>query len=187
MQRASDQSAVFCLCEKKHHSKSRFNHQEVLMRSAMHWLSVLWIAAGLLEAKSRARDLGAPFEGSPGPSNAITDVRGVEVGHTTLIRGDGPLRVGQGPVRTGVTIILPRGKRSKDPVFAGWFSLNGNGEMTGTTWVEESGFMEGPMAITNTHSVGVVRDALIDWQKPGMAFFSNLSRCRWSPRRSMAG
>jgi L-aminopeptidase/D-esterase-like protein len=96
--------------------------------------------------------------------NAITDVKGVEVGHTTLIRGQGELKVGRGPVRTGVTVILPRGKRSIDPVFAGWFSLNGNGEMTGTTWVEESGFMEGPMGITNTHSVGAVRDAIIDWE-----------------------
>src|ERR1041385_1170241 len=114
--------------------------------------------------KPRARDLGVPFDGAPGPLNAITDVTGIEVGHTTLIRGQGELKVGQGPVRTGVTVILPRGKRSADPVFAGWFSLNGNGEMTGTTWVEESGFMDGPMAITNTHSVGVVRDAIIDSQ-----------------------
>src|SRR5215510_9800382 len=114
--------------------------------------------------KPRARDLGVPFDGTPGALNAITDVKGVEVGMTTLIRGEGVLKRGQGPVRTGVTVILPRGKRSNDPVFAGWFSLNGNGEMTGTTWVEESGFMEGPMAITNTHSVGVVRDAIIDWE-----------------------
>lgn len=115
-------------------------------------------------SKPRARDLGVPFDGTPGAWNAITDVHGVEVGHTTLISGNGALKVGEGPVRTGVTVVLPRGKRSKDPVFAGWFSLNGNGEMTGTTWVEESGFMDGPMAITNTHSVGVVRDAIIDWQ-----------------------
>ncbi len=114
--------------------------------------------------KPRARDLGVPFDGTPGPMNAITDVHGVEVGHTTLIRGNGELKVGQGPVRTGVTVVLPRGKRSMDPVFAGWFSLNGNGEMTGTTWIEESGFMDGPLAITNTHSVGVVRDAIIDWE-----------------------
>ena len=96
--------------------------------------------------------------------NAITDVKGVEVGHTTLISGDGPLKVGLGPVRTGVTAVLPRGKDSKDPVFAGWFTLNGNGEMTGTTWVEESGFLDGPVMITNTHSVGVVRDAVIAWR-----------------------
>ena len=114
--------------------------------------------------KPRARDLGVPFDGTPGPLNAITDVSGVEVGVTTLIRGNGELKVGEGPVRTGVTVILPRGKRSSDPVFAGWFSLNGNGEMTGTTWVEESGFLEGPVAITNTHSVGVVRDAIIAWE-----------------------
>jgi D-aminopeptidase len=110
----------------------------------------------------RARELGVPFDGRTGPNNAITDVPGIEVGHTTLISGDGKLVVGQGPVRTGVTAILPRGK-TYDPVFAGWFSLNGNGEMTGTTWVEESGWLEGPVMITNTHSVGTVRDATIEW------------------------
>ena len=110
----------------------------------------------------RARDLGIPFEGTPGPLDAITDVAGVEVGLVTLIEGQGALIVGEGPVRTGVTAILPRGKHS-DPVFAAWYSLNGNGEMTGTTWVDESGFLEGPVMITNTHSVGVVRDAVIDW------------------------
>jgi L-aminopeptidase/D-esterase-like protein len=114
--------------------------------------------------KPRARDLGVPFDGLPGPLNAITDVKGIEVGYATLISGEGKLKVGSGPVRTGVTAILPRGKQSKDPVFAGWFALNGNGEMTGTTWVEESGFLEGPVLITNTHSVGVVRDAVIAWQ-----------------------
>ena len=114
-------------------------------------------------AAQRARDLGVPFDGTPGPLNAITDVSGIEVGFTTLIRGDGPLKVGEGPVRTGVTVVFPRGKKEKDPVYAGWFSLNGNGEMTGTTWVEESGFLAGPVAITNTHSVGVVRDATIQW------------------------
>jgi len=96
--------------------------------------------------------------------NAITDVKGVEVGHTTLISGEGQLKVGVGPVRTGVTAVLPRGKDSNDAVFAGWFTLNGNGEMTGTTWVEESGFLDGPVMITNTHSVGVVRDAVIAWK-----------------------
>jgi len=110
----------------------------------------------------RTRDLGIPFEGTPGPLNAITDVQGVQVGHTTLVSGTGKLQVGQGPIRTGVTSILPRGK-TYDPVFAGWYSLNGNGEMTGTTWVEESGFLEGPIAITNTHSVGMVRDAVVAW------------------------
>ncbi|HEX4810973.1 MAG TPA: P1 family peptidase [Bryobacteraceae bacterium] len=111
----------------------------------------------------RARDLGVPFSGTPGPLNAITDVKGVEVGNTTLIRGEGPLVVGQGPVRTGVTVVFPRGRTDADPVYASWFSQNGNGEMTGTTWVEESGFLEGPVAITNTHSVGLVRDSIIAW------------------------
>jgi D-aminopeptidase len=112
----------------------------------------------------RARDIGIPFEGQPGPLNAITDVAGVEVGQTTIIRGDGKLVVGRGPVRTGVTAILPRGKRDTSPVFAGYFSLNGNGEMTGTAWVEESGLLTTPIMITNTHSVGTVRDAVIAWQ-----------------------
>ena len=115
------------------------------------------------QSKPRARDLGVPFDGTPGALNAITDVAGVEVGVTTLSAGEGALKVGAGPVRTGVTAILPRGKASKDQVFAGWFSLNGNGEMTGTTWIEEAGFLEGPILITNTHSVGVVRDASIKW------------------------
>jgi len=113
----------------------------------------------------RARNLGIPFEGTPGKLNAITDVPGVEVGYTTLISGEGKLEVGKGPVRTGVTAILPRGHASlNDPVYAGFFSLNGNGEMTGTAWVEESGFLEGPIVITNTHSVGVARDAVIAWR-----------------------
>ena len=121
-----------------------------------------WLHAG---TKPRARDLGFHFDGSPGPLNAITDVSGVEVGHTTLIEGEGKLVQGKGPIRTGVTAILPRGDRSlDDPCFAGWSSLNGNGEMTGTTWVEESGFAEGPIMITNTHSVGIVRDAVISWR-----------------------
>jgi L-aminopeptidase/D-esterase-like protein len=113
----------------------------------------------------RARDIGIPFEGTPGKFNAITDVAGVEVGYTTLISGDGKLEVGKGPVRTGVSAILPRGRASlNDPVYAGFFDLNGNGEMTGTAWVEESGFLEGPIVITNTHSVGVARDAVIAWR-----------------------
>jgi len=112
--------------------------------------------------KPRARELGVPFEGTPGPLNAITDVAGVTVGHRTLISGEGKLEIGKGPVRTGVTAVLPRGTDSMmNPVFAGWWSLNGNGEMT---WVEESGFLEGPVMITNTHSVGVVRDAVIEWR-----------------------
>ena len=117
------------------------------------------------QSKPRARDLGIPFDGTPGPFNAITDVAGVQVGYATLISGSGKLKVGEGPVRTGVTALWPRGKNTfGDPVFAGWYSLNGNGEMTGTTWVEESGFLEGPVMITNTHSVGVVRDAVIQWR-----------------------
>ena len=113
----------------------------------------------------RARALGIPFDGNPGPLNAITDVVGVEVGYTTLVNGEGKLEVGKGPVRTGVTAILPRGRASADdPVYAGYFSLNGNGEMTGTTWLDESGFLEGPIVITNTHSVGVARDAVIAWR-----------------------
>jgi len=113
----------------------------------------------------RARDLGIPFDGTPGKFNAITDVPGVEVGYTTLISGEGKLERGKGPVRTGVTAILPRGlSEMNDSVFAGYFSLNGNGEMTGTAWVEESGFLEGPIVLTNTHSVGVARDAVIAWR-----------------------
>src|SRR5438128_7760532 len=113
----------------------------------------------------RARDLGISFDGTPGKFNSIADVPGVEVGYTTLISGEGKLEVGKGPVRTGVTAILPRGRDAmNDPVFAGYFSLNGNGEMTGTAWVEESGFLEGPIVLTNTHSVGVVRDAVIAWR-----------------------
>jgi len=116
------------------------------------------------QTKPRARDLGVPFDGTPGPYNAITDVKGVEVGNTTLISGSGKLVVGKGPVRTGVTAILPRGKDSLDPVFGAWFPLNGNGEMTGTTWLEESGLLDGPVMMTNTSSVGAVRDAVIAWR-----------------------
>ncbi len=119
---------------------------------------------GLTESKPRARDLGVPFDGNPGPLNAITDVKGVEVGHTTLISGSGALKVGLGPVRTGVTAILPRGKDSNDAVFGGWFTENGAGEMTGTTWLEDSGFIEGPVMLTNTHSIGVVHDSVIAWK-----------------------
>ena len=117
----------------------------------------------------RARDLGIPLNGITGKYNSITDIQGIEVGHVTIKKGDGNLKVGYGPIRTGVTAILPRGK-TYDPVFAGWYSLNGNGEMTGTTWVEESGFLEGPIMITNTHSVGVVRDAVIEWQYKNKIF-----------------
>ena len=129
------------------------------------FLSILILSFLNAGSKPRARDLGIPFDGNPGPFNAITDVAGVQVGHTTLIEGEGKLVQGKGPIRTGVTAILPRGNRSlDDPCFAGWSSLNGNGEMTGTTWVEESGFAEGPIMITNTHSVGIVRDAVISWR-----------------------
>jgi D-aminopeptidase len=132
--------------------------------SAFVFTVVVWTAAASAQTiKPRARDLGVPFEGTPGPLNAITDVSGVEVGLVTLISGEGKLEVGKGPVRTGVTVVLPRGKTKSDPVMAGWFSLNGNGEMTGTTWVDESGFLEGGVFITNTHSVGTVRDAAIEW------------------------
>jgi D-aminopeptidase len=116
------------------------------------------------QAKPRARDLGIPFDGTPGRWNAITDVAGVEVGMTTIISGKGPLVAGRGPVRTGVTAVFPRPKGALNQVFAAWSDLNGNGEMTGTTWLDESGFLEGPVLITNTHSVGVVHDAVIAWQ-----------------------
>jgi D-aminopeptidase len=131
--------------------------------SAFLTVAVLLPRLAVAQNLQRARDLGIPFDGTPGPLNAITDVKGVEVGHTTLIEGDGALQVGKGPIRTGVTVVLPRGKANPEPVYAGWFSQNGNGEMTGTTWVEESGFLETPIGITNTHSVGVVRDAMIAW------------------------
>jgi L-aminopeptidase/D-esterase-like protein len=119
-----------------------------------------------------ARELGlsALIGGRTGPRDAITDVKGVEVGHATLVRGEGRLIVGKGPVRTGVTVVHPRGKSNADPVFGAWFTLNGNGEMTGTTWLAESGILEGPVAITNTHSVGVAHDAILQWQvaRPGL-------------------
>jgi D-aminopeptidase len=135
------------------------------MRSSLAWvLAILALPVVLQAQKPRERDLALPIGGTPGPLDAITDVAGVEVGHTTLISGSGKLVVGTGPVRTGVTVIHPRGKANPDPVFAAWFTLNGNGEMTGTTWVQESGLLEGPVAITNTHSVGVVRDAIIQWE-----------------------
>jgi D-aminopeptidase len=128
-------------------------------------LLLILLPATLAAQSGRARDLGIPLDGRPGRHNAITDVAGVEVGAVTLVRGSGPLIVGRGPVRTGVTAILPRGRKGSDSVFAGWFTLNGNGEMTGTTWIEESGRLDGPILITNTHSVGVVRDATIEWMR----------------------
>jgi D-aminopeptidase len=136
------------------------------------FVAVAYVATRVI----RARDLGVPFEGTPGELNAITDVHGVEVGHTTLVEGEGKLVVGQGPVRTGVTAILPLGKnKSNIPVPAAVFSFNGNGEMTGSEWVEESGFLEGPVLLTNTHSVGLVRDAVVEWgirKFPGTGDFS---------------
>jgi D-aminopeptidase len=145
----------------------------------MRVLALLLCGTQIMSAqtKPRARDLGVPLEGTTGPLNAITDVAGIEVGHRTIISGEGKLEVGKGPVRTGVTAIWPRGKQSSDPVFAGWFSQNGNGEMTGTPWLEESGFADGPIMITNTHSVGVVRDSFLGWlvknnRKPGTNTFA---------------
>ncbi len=143
-----------------------------------HALAALAVAAVFVVADARAQErprahtlgLSPLIGGTPGPLDAITDVPGVTVGHTTLISGNGRLVVGHGPVRTGVTVVHPRGKASADPVFGAWFTLNGNGEMTGTTWLQESGLLEGPVAITNTHSVGVVRDGILQWQvrRPGL-------------------
>ena len=142
----------------------------MLARAAAFLIVAATASLAQTTTKPRARDLGIPIQGNAGPLDAITDVAGVEVGQTTLIRGSGKLVVGQGPVRTGVTVIHPRGKANPDPVFGAWFTLNGNGEMTGTTWLKESGILEGPIAITNTHSVGVVRDAILQWQvsRPGL-------------------
>ena len=118
-------------------------------------LAAIWALSAFGQSKPRARELGVPLEGTPGPLNAIVDIAGVEVGHRTIISGEN--------VRTGVTAVWPRGKQSSDPVFGGFFSQNGNGDMTGTHWLEESGFLDGPVLITNTHSVGVVRDAFLAW------------------------
>ena len=132
----------------------------------MHFLKIacllLLFQSALYAQKPRARDIGIPFNGTPGKFNAITDVKGIEVGYSTIISGQGKNILGKGPVRTGVTAILPRGLKN-NPVYANWYSLNGNGEMTGTTWVTESGFLETPIMITNTNSVGVVRDAVLKW------------------------
>jgi D-aminopeptidase len=148
-----------------------FTELSMKPKSLTLWLLVLGIAGtvslvpsiGQTKSKPRARNLGIPFEGSPGPLNAITDVKGVEVGQVTLISGEGKLVVGGGPVRTGVTAIFPQGKLFRERLFGAWFSLNGNGEMTGTTWLKESGCLGSPILITNTQSVGVVRDAVIEW------------------------
>jgi D-aminopeptidase len=134
------------------------------MRVCVAAFLIVFLPLAARAQKPRERDLNLPIGGTAGPLDAIGDVAGVEVGQTTLISGNGKLIVGQGPVRTGVTVVFPRGKANPDPVFAAWFTLNGNGEKTGTTWVQESGMLEGPVAITNTHSVGVVRDAIIRWE-----------------------
>lgn len=125
-------------------------------------LVIVTIHGSVFAQKPRARDIGIPFTGTPGKYNAITDVKGLEVGYSTIVSGQGKNVRGKGPVRTGVTAILPRGK-TNNPVYANWYTLNGNGEMTGTTWITESGFLEGPVMITNTNSVGTVRDAVLKW------------------------
>jgi L-aminopeptidase/D-esterase-like protein len=142
------------------------------MRTAITILIGLFLAAPLAaQTRPRGRDLGIPFPGLTGPNNAITDVAGIAVGHVTLIEGEGKLIPGKGPIRTGVTAILPRPRGNWDPVFAATFNLNGNGDMTGINWIKESGFLEGPILLTGTHSVGTVRDAAIQWQlKNGRQF-----------------
>ncbi len=155
---------------KNRHSPRR--SKACLMRLA---LGVLLVAAavipGTAQNRQRGRDLGIPFPGQTGPTNAITDVAGVAVGHVTLIEGEGKLVPGKGPIRTGVTAILPRPRGNWDPVFAATFNQNGNGDMTGINWIKESGFLEGPILLTGTHSVGTVRDAAIQWQlKNGREF-----------------
>ena len=134
------------------------------MKNTFIVFTLLLICSQSYGQKPRARDLGVPFVGTTGDFNAITDVKGVEVGYSTIISGKGENIVGKGPIRTGVTAIFPRGKAEKfSPVYANWYSLNGNGEMTGTTWVTESGFLETPVMITNTNSVGEVRQAVLKW------------------------
>ena len=132
-----------------------------MTKTCLSVFTLLMVISSMAQPK-RARGLGVPFDGATGPFNAITDVPGVTVGQTTLIRGQGPLVKGQGPIRTGVTAVLPRGKVF-DPVYASWYTLNGNGDMTGTHWITESGFLETPILITNTGSVGTVRDAAWQW------------------------
>ena len=123
------------------------------MRALLAGLLLLWAGGLAAQARpERARDIGIALDGTPGPLDAITDVAGVEVGHTTIVRGEGKLREGSGPVRTGVTAIFPRGRGNLAPVFAGWFNLNGNGEMTGTAWIDESGMLEGPIVLTSAIS-----------------------------------
>ena len=133
-----------------------------MMKTALTITLLLSITAAAHAQKLRARDIGIPFEGDPGKYNAITDVKGVQVGFSTIIEGQGKNVIGKGPARTGVTAIFPRGQSSV-PAYANWYTLNGNGEMTGTTWITESGFLETPILITNTNSVGVCRDAMLKW------------------------
>lgn len=132
------------------------------MKNTLTILILLLTSIQLFAQKPRARDLGVLFEGNTGTYNSITDVKGVSVGHSTIIVGDGQNKLGQGPIRTGVTAIFPSGKKKK-PLFANWYSLNGNGEMTGTTWITESGFLETPIMLTNTFSVGTVSQATLKW------------------------
>lgn len=150
-------------------------HKSATVIGALLGLIVLCDAAAAPPAEPRARDLGVPFDGTPGPLNAITDVTGIEVGFKTLVRGSGRLIVGQGPVRTGVTAIFPRGHHDLRSVLAGYFAGNGNGDMTGTHWIDESGVLETPILITNTNSVGVARDAVTGWMvkhgHPGLYFY----------------
>ena len=145
---------------------------EIIMRLTIAILIALLFAAPLAaQTRPRGRELGIPFPGQTGPNNGITDVPGIAVGHVTLIEGEGKLIPGKGPLRTGVTAILPRPRGNWDPVFAATFNLNGNGDMTGINWIKESGFLEGPILLTGTHSVGTVRDAAIQWQlKNGRKF-----------------
>ena len=143
-----------------------------MIRRLMSVVALLLVApatAAPAQSSGRARDLGIPLEGTPGALNAITDIRGVAVGHETIVRGSGRLEVGKGPVRTGVTAIFPRGRDDLTPVFAGWFNLNGNGEMTGTAWIDDYGLLVYPITITNTNSVGTVRDAVIEWGRTRLA------------------
>lgn len=150
-----------------HHRKISSHLLPVALAATLLSGSALVYAESLnaqaVNTEMRARDLGIPFSGITGPLNSITDVAGVSVGHRTLITGDGALERGNGPIRTGVTIIHPRAKDSTEGVFAGWFTLNASGEMTGTTWLQERGLLDGPIGITNTHSVGIVRDSLVAW------------------------
>jgi D-aminopeptidase len=140
----------------------QLNSAVIMMSRLLLITLMILVSSSIYAQQPRAREIGIPFNGIPGSLNSITDVTGVEVGHSTIISGRGVNEIGKGPVRTGVTAIFPRGKKF-GPVYANWYSLNGNGEMTGTTWVTESGFLETPIMITNTNSVGVVRDAVLKW------------------------